>query len=129
MQMENIEINYDGVDDLEIESTMGSRPTISSISMFSAPHTFESIITPNNLVLEAKVPWMGIVEDHFDLESKGMDPSPQIIYALSFFVVNDGRKPNFISVQAMHCVICHSFFQMYNFGNTNKKQNGVITYN
>jgi len=117
--MTNIEIDYDGVDDLEIESTKGSRPTIGSISMFSTPHTFESIITPNNLDLEAKVPWMGIVEDRFDLESKGMDPSPQIVYALSFFVVNDGRKPNFISAQAMHCVICHLFFQMYNFGNTN----------
>jgi hypothetical protein len=97
--------------------------------MFSAPHTFESIITPNNLDLEAKVPWMGIVEDHFDLESKGMDPSPQIVYALSFFMVNDGRKPNLISAQAMRCVICHSFFQMYNFANTDKKKKGVITYN
>jgi hypothetical protein len=127
--MANIEIDYDGVDDLEIESTKGSRPTISSISMFNAPHTLESIITPNNLDLEAKVPWMGIVEDSFDLESKGMDPSPQVVYALSFFVVNDGRKPNFISAQAMHCVICHSLFQRFYFGNTSKKQKGVITYN
>ncbi len=127
--MANIEIDYDGVDDLEIESTKGSGPTISSISMFSAPHTFENIIIPNNLELEAKVPWMGIVEDRFDLESKGMDPSPQVVYALSFFVVNDGRKQNFINAQAMHCVICHSLFQMYNFGNTNKKQKGIITYN
>ncbi len=58
-----------------------------------------------------------------------MDPSPQVVYALSFFVGNDGRKTNLISAQAKCCVIFHSFFQMYNFSNTTKKKKGVITYN
>ncbi len=37
-----------------------------------------------------------------------MGPSPQVVFPLAFFVVNDGNKLYLILLQTMCCVICHS---------------------
>ncbi len=57
---------------------------------------------------------------HFKLENMG--PSLQVVFPLTFFLVNDGNKPDAILCQIMHCVICHSIYQSYNVYNTTKKK-------
>jgi hypothetical protein len=64
---------------------------------------------------------------HFKLEN--MDPSLHVVCPLTFFLVNDGNKPNAILRQIMHCVICHSICQSYNVYSTTKKNKGMIFYN
>jgi hypothetical protein len=50
---------------------------------------------------------MGGIESLIDLESTSMGSSPQIVFPLVFFVVNDDKKPNPLTIQTMCCLVCH----------------------
>jgi hypothetical protein len=46
-----------------------------------------------------------------------------------FFVVNDGKKPNPLTIQTMHFLVCHYVYQTCSASSTAKKQKGMISYN
>ncbi len=72
---------------------------------------------------------MGSFEGSTHPELESMGPSPQIVFPLAFFVVNDGSMPNLILPQTMCYVICHYACQSYSVGNTIKRRKGMTLYN
>jgi hypothetical protein len=70
---------------------------------------------------------MGGFEGSIHPKLKSMGFSSQV-YPLTFYVVNDGSKPNPILIQIMGCVIYHSVCPNYSAGSTIKRRKGMISY-
>ncbi len=88
----------------------------------------ESIEARNNLDVETKIAWE-VLKAQLNLNKQAWVPHHRLSLLWHFFVVNDGKKPNRLTSQTMHCLLCHFVYQTCNFGSIAKKRKDMISYN
>ncbi len=84
------------------------------------PDVLESVEAQNNLDVEAKIAWE-VLKTQLTLHQQVWVPYDMLSLPWHFFVVNDGKKPNPLIPQTMHCLVCHFVYQTCCVGSTTKK--------
>jgi hypothetical protein len=92
------------------------------------PDVLESVEAQKNLDVEAKIAWE-VLKTQLTLNQQVWIPYHMFFLPWHFFVVNDGKKPNPLTIQTMCCLVCHYVYQTCSVGSTTKKWKGMISYN